>query len=470
METAYVENGVSAENASTTVGTEVIKAVAQNYQTNNQIGNATIEIDGFGTVENITGDATISIYTTDFIVEGTIYKDGGQLIWGEIEDNVPGIKIINIPSFISKEGFATLDVKRRHVSNEAQVTWTSLTTDYATVDSNTGKVTGVAEGNSTIKASVTDGSITYTAECTIPVREIVMPQVGDFVNYDAGTWMTDTNGKILIHYTDGSIGNVNNSTSLPSSAYEFGGFTTTSGKNGNALSYYDSLNNRVKEKIIDNETTTIQDISGWRIFDISNSGITLISAGCPEGFKLTGYLYDGYICEYVLTGEDNSPENVTISGLGTTYKARDWTTDYGNKSKNITASVLTKSRLEEWYRKYVDLGTTDLYYNTTNYTGTTGNTIFCKVYTNSINNRKYESLIDNNSSYWLSCGFSNSPWHSMYYVEPAHQRVDNKTNAALGLRILINLPSSITLTENRIGTKTITSRNNDCTYNFWGIN
>ena len=36
METAYVGNDVLAGDASTTVGTEVIKAVAQKYQINNQ--------------------------------------------------------------------------------------------------------------------------------------------------------------------------------------------------------------------------------------------------------------------------------------------------------------------------------------------------------------------------------------------------------------------------------------------------
>ena len=93
METAYVGNSVSAENASTTVGTEVIKAVAQKYQTNNQIGKANIEIEDFGTIENVTGDATVTVSTTDFEIEGTITLNDGILTWNEIVPNTPRIKL-----------------------------------------------------------------------------------------------------------------------------------------------------------------------------------------------------------------------------------------------------------------------------------------------------------------------------------------------------------------------------------------
>ncbi len=471
METAYVGNGVSASEASTTVGTEVIKAVAQKYQTNNQIGKATIEIDGFGTVENVTGDATVTVYTTDFIVEGTVLREGGQLTWGEIEDNVPGIKIINVPSFIAKDRFATLDVKRRDISQDAQVTWTSLTPDYAIVNSSTGKVTGVAEGTAIIKASVIDDGTTYTAQCTIPVREVVVPQVGDFVNYDAGTWTADSSdGKIKLSVKDkdgiSSTIDANTSLNLPSSKFQFGGFLPGNSKNGNATSYNTSTYNYVKEKKTEDGITTTTDITGWRIFDISDDGLTLISAGCTEDYYHPFVDNCAYISEYILSGNVNSSINASDLELGTSYLRRDWTADYVNnvnKAKGITASIITKSKLEDWYKKYINFSTVDLY-NESN--------IFKLIYKTNIHvvsNGKYESLIDNYSYYYLGSTISGYPKH-LCCVQPDNNNVWLSSMRAYGLRVLIHIPAGINLTENPLGTKTITSRNNDYIYNVWGIN
>ena len=462
-ETAYVGNGVAAGDASTTVGQAVIDAV-KSYHGKTQ-GKASIEVIQAET-NSIKGNATITITTRDFIVEGTITIEDGILTWEEIEDNVPGIKITNIPSYIAKDGFAMLDVKRRDVSTDAQVTWTSLTTNYATVNSTTGKVTGVAEGTATIKASVTDVGKTYTAQCQIPVREVVVPQVGDFVSYDAGSWTTDESGNILIHYTDGTTEPVANSTNLPSSSYKFGGFTTTNGKNGNSATPSSSNYNYVQEKITTNGITTYQSVTGWRIFDISDNGaITLISSGCCEDYYHSPIVNGGYKSEYILTGEDNSPADVTISELGTTYKIRDWTADYGNSENNITASVLTKSKLDNWYTKYITNGTS---------ADTITDSTFKKIYKtddNVVNNGKYESLIDNYSYYWLASRHTTFK-ENLYCVQPDNKGLytSNGCHFKYGLRVLIYLPSSIKITDNPTGTKTITSRNNDYIYNVWGIN
>ena len=66
MENAYVENGVAASEAKNTVGRAVISAVEEKYATNNQIGNATIDIDVTKTNNVISDDATILISTTDY--------------------------------------------------------------------------------------------------------------------------------------------------------------------------------------------------------------------------------------------------------------------------------------------------------------------------------------------------------------------------------------------------------------------
>lgn len=54
------------------------------------------------------------------------------------------------------------------VPSNVSVTWTSSATGKATV-SNTGLVTGVAAGSSTITASITEGGKTYTATCVVTV-------------------------------------------------------------------------------------------------------------------------------------------------------------------------------------------------------------------------------------------------------------------------------------------------------------
>ena len=176
-ETAYVGNSVTSTAASTTVGQAVIDEVkAYNGKTQ---GKASIEVTQAET-NSIKGDATITITTRDFEVEGTITIQDGLLTWGEIEENVPGIKITGVPTSLDKGKYVDLGIKRRDVTGD--VTWTSGTTSVATVDSNTGRVTGVAAGTSIITANV--AGTTYTAQCTITV---VLPEqvIGQYV--DLGT-------------------------------------------------------------------------------------------------------------------------------------------------------------------------------------------------------------------------------------------------------------------------------------------
>ncbi len=462
-ETAYVGNGVSSTDASNSVGRAVIKAVVEQINAKNQYGKATAEITGYGTIANITDNATITIGTRDFELTGTITLKDGVLTWGDIEDNTPGIKIINVPSFVAKDSFVTLDVERRKVSGNAK--WTSDKPAVATVEDNTGKVKGVAEGTATITASVTDNGTTYTSQCTIIVREVVMPQVGDFVDYKAGTWTADTtDGKIKLSVKDGngvsSTIDANTSTDLPSSNWQFGGFTVGGSKDGNATPNLEPFN-YVKEKITENGTLTTKDITGWRIFDIAADGtITLISAGCPEDYYHSYTLNNGYKSEYILTGDKTHlPANFDVSGLN----VRDWTADYvTGKATGGSATVLTKSKLDDWYTKYITNGTVaDTYISST----------FQKIYktnANAVNNGRYESLIDNYSEYWLGSSFIDDSY-DLYTVSAGGMLVYLSSYNAKGLRVLVSLPSGISLKETPSGTKTITSRSNDYTYNVWEI-
>ena len=172
-ETAYVGNSVTSTAAATTVGQAVINAV-KTYDGTTQ-GKASISVE-----QPSNSDATITITTRDFEVEGTITIQDGILTWGEIEELTPGIKITGVPTSLDKGSYVDLGIKRRDVTGD--VTWTSGTTSVATVDSNTGRVTGVAAGTSIITASV--AGTTYTAQCTITV---VIPEqvIGQYV--DLGT-------------------------------------------------------------------------------------------------------------------------------------------------------------------------------------------------------------------------------------------------------------------------------------------
>ena len=100
--------------------------------------------------------------------------------------------------------------------------------------------------------------------------------IGDFVNYDAGVWTKEEISSIKTG-SKGSEVTANNSTTIPSTVFQFGGFTAGSSRNGNATPH-DNTYNYIKDK------ETGEAVTGWRIFDITEEGITLISAGCPEDY------------------------------------------------------------------------------------------------------------------------------------------------------------------------------------------
>ena len=117
----------------------------------------------------------------------------------------------------------------------------------------------------------------------------------------------------------------------------------------------------------------------------------------------------------------------------------------------ITATALTKTRLDQWYNKNYNLTSPDTYNNST----------FQKIY--GTNN---ESLIDNYSYYWLASAGNSG---LVYYVSPGRRNVNYCSSYAFGVRVLVSLPSGISTSE-PVGTKTITSRGADYTYNVWNIN
>ena len=262
--------------------------------------------------------------------------------------------------------------------------------------------------------------------------------IGDFVNYDAGVWTKEEISSIKTG-SKGSEVTANNSTTIPSTVFQFGGFTAGSSRNGNATPY-DNTYNYIKDK------ETGEAVTGWRIFDITEEGITLISAGCPEDYYNASGTNYPYYSEYILTENINS--KATSLNIPDSYTKRDWSVYVNNKANSAT--VLTKNTLENWYSKYMGVANAKVNDFET----------FRKIY-----GTNKESLIDNYSFYWLACA---SISYYMSYVHPDCSGVYSNNDFGCGVRVLVSLKSNIQLTETK-NTKTVTSRGADYTYNIWGL-
>ena len=281
----------------------------------------------------------------------------------------------------------------------------------------------------TITGTGENGEVTTTA--TVQVKKYASKvKVGDFVNYSAGNWTAADMTKIQ---NSGAKIAANNSTSLPSKNFEFGGFTEGSSKDGNATPSI-STHAYVTDK------STGSAVTGWRVLDVDRDSVTLISAGCPEDYYHPYGTNYAYISEYILSGNTNSSAPSDLE-LGSTYTVRNWSM-YENSSygSGITATALTKTKYDAWLSKYAGGSTSKIQGNS------------------------YESLIDNYSFYWLASAYSSN---YLYSWNPSNRCVSNNYTA-FGVRVLVSLPSGISTSE-PVGTKTVTSRGADYTYNVWNI-
>ena len=260
--------------------------------------------------------------------------------------------------------------------------------------------------------------------------------IGDFINYTPtnDTWTAEEITQIKANGSN---------TSLPSLDYQFGGFAAGDSKSGNAKAY-------------SSDYTYVKDssgnaITGWRLFDVADGTVTLISAGCPEDHYNPYAILSGDISKYILTGtKDSSNSSADYTGV----TPRDWSM-YVNSSLGATkAGVLTKTGLDSWYTKYITNGTAaDTYTEST----------FSKIY-----NTKYENLIDNYSFYWLA-SVSPALGNFVDFVEPSSRDVNGTNGYAYGVRVLVSLPSSIKLDNTSGETKTVVSRGNTTNYAVWNF-
>ncbi len=277
--------------------------------------------------------------------------------------------------------------------------------------------------------------------------------IGDFVNYDAGTWTEEEINSIQTGLKT-SLVTANNSTSLPTQNFQFGGFTAGSSRNGNA-----TPNTKYGQYDYVKDAETGEAITGWRVFDIEGDRVTLISAGNPEDFYHAYGTKYAFISEYILTGNINSRWS-----SGTTeaenYQKRNWDMYLNTSQYGASAGVLTKAMLDAWYAKYTDTP------NANTFTQSTFQKIYQEPYF------KYQNMIENYSYYWLSYAFNS---YSVYSVTPNYRYLNgNNNDLACGVRAVVSLKSNAQFTAKKTGTKTVTGGNTTTyggnqTYNVWDI-
>ena len=165
---------MSSTAAATTVGQAVINAV-KTYDGTTQ-GKASISVE-----QPSNSDATITITTRDFEVEGTITIQDGILTWGEIEENVPGVFLNKTEATLNPGGSLVITARKKNVSEN--ITWSKVSGSASitvTEDQNdnlkaTINVTpGASNGDSAIIKASAGG---YEPTCTITVEKVPVQKV-----------------------------------------------------------------------------------------------------------------------------------------------------------------------------------------------------------------------------------------------------------------------------------------------------
>lgn len=228
----------------------------------------------------------------------------------------------------------------------------------------------------------------------LPIASVV--EVGDFVNYDAGTWTEEDFIKIT-----NSIGNptVNKSTNLPTIQGEFGGFTVGESKNTNSTSF--SLDSKV----------WTPDYSGWRVWDIDKDTgkVTLISAGHTETYYHQS---------------EQSEASILI------LRNRDCSMYENEFAETKSAHILTGQEAVTWYNEQFG----------TDYTIVDNGEYNSTFYDATFTMEEPIDVLENGSYYWLASPYNSS---GLYRVDPAYREVYSVSSRAYGIRVLVTLKSDV---------------------------
>ena len=444
--TIGIDDPTTGDGHDTGIIVDVVDPVWKVENINIDKTNKKVTADLIATDKYLTGVENSTLATSDITVS----------VDGDANANTVIAKSLSTPTFSTNETTGLKEIK-----------YTLTLNNFEEATKQTGK--NFLEYSGTVKITIAAGTITDDTSgegSGNGVRPSVMfdangtntngLHIGDFVNYDAGTWTQEELNAIQTGLKT-NLQTANGSTSLPSSGFQFGGFAAGTSRNGNATPWNSSYD------YIKDETGNA--VTGWRVFDIEGDNVTLISAGNPEDYyHYYSYSYNGetkkdgaYVSEYILTGNVNT----SWSGADTSgYQKRNWGNYVNVVQKAISATVLTKSELDRWYSKYTDAGSSANTYT---------DAIFRKIYSEPY--IKYQNIIDNYSNYWLSSArLSQYVW----YLYSGGRYVSNNDNAALGVRVLVSLSSDVLFNSQKTGTKTLTGGNmatygGNQTYNCWAI-
>ena len=247
-------------------------------------------VDPIWKVENINIDETNKKVTADLIATDK-YLTGVQnstLTTNDITVSVDGDTNANttINKALTEPTFST-----NETTGLKEIKYTLTLENFEEAARQSGKSFLEYSGN--VKIKIAAGTVTDDASgesvspSTLFDADGTNPNglhIGDFVNYDAGTWtQEEINGIQTGLKTNLQI--ANGSTDLPSNYFQFGGFAAGSSRNGNV-----SLNSDYDAPVdyYYHDTTTGNGVSGWRVFDIEDDVVTLVSGGNPESFFQRG--------------------------------------------------------------------------------------------------------------------------------------------------------------------------------------
>ena len=237
-------------------------------------------------------------------------------------------------------------------------------------------------------AKQSDSIIVTTKSSGTAIAQVV--SVGDYVNYDAGTWTEADFTKIT-----SSTGSptVNKSTSLPSTQGQFGGFTVGQSRNTNSTEYDSSYKPRT---------------AGWRVWSIEGDIVTLISAGHPETYYHGG----------------NSSASINI------LRNRDCSMYENEYAKTGSARILTGQDAANWYNEQYG----------TNYAITENSGANSTFYHKEFSRTEPISVLEIGAWYRLA---SAANYYSLYIVMPDSRGVGYNGDKAYGIRVLVYLKSGV---------------------------
>ena len=279
-------------------------------------------------------------------------------------------------------------------------------------------------------------------------------RIGDFVNFDAGTWTEEEVNSIKtgVKGMERSFKNMFNYE--PNELYD------------NFIPTYKFL------RLADGESKN--GLSGrWRIFDIDNSTgqVTLISENIVEYFGVgSSEGLSGHIAKYILTGVVD--KEIASLNVEASYTPRNWS-HYASAIPGATAKVFTTTDLENWFNKYLNFKNVNMNYSVFNaiietryenlflptpiyyQSAELGRSyLVCEV--NKTDNYKY-SVLEAVSFYYDS--WKRGYFTTMYdnFIEP-------------GLRVLVTLPSTVQYSDEKAGTEILYNSDHAAhEFNVWDI-